>query len=647
MHAGLVRTAPLVLAAMFVCGRTIAAGADGAVPRGIAPPAAGAPSPSPLVADGDAAEAVLAALREHVRTLRASGRVDTGVADWRTHLPPPPALTFPADACVYWIVETGMGALRFRLFADAAPRHVINIAYLTEIGFFSEIRFDRIVPAFLAQSGGDRGVPPYALDHEIDPARHPGLEYDRAGLLAMGRHGERSAASIFFVTLGRTPWLAGKHTIAGELVDGHDVLRAIEGRGTSGGTPTQATTLRRASIDAHDAVSVQVARHIDTLTRSGRLDPTRAGPNAPLPPPPRLRFAAGLDYLLDFDTSHGRLRVRLFTDLAPLHAANLVYLTALGFHRGARFDRIVPSFMAQGGATAAGRTDPGYALDDERTPGATFDRPGRLAMGRHGDRSAASLFFLTTAPAPWLDGRHTLAGQLVEGQDTLQRIAAAGDRDGRVATPVTIHDVEVHTARRAHDAVDAAVAQVRAHVGAMTAAGRIDAAAPGRTRRLPMFPDLTFTPGRSYFWDLETSHGAIRVLLLPEIAPRHVANCTYLSEIGFYDGLDFHRVIPGFMAQGGRAPDGAPGYTFAGETHADVKHDRAGVLSAANTGAPGSDASEFFITFRATPWLDGKHTVYGRVVSGMEAVRALEQRGARDGRPSERLGITRARVTVE
>ncbi|TAA45536.1 peptidylprolyl isomerase [Pseudoxanthomonas winnipegensis] len=123
-----------------------------------------------------------------------------------------------------------------------------------------------------------------------------------------------------------------------------------------------------------------------------------------------------------------------------------------------------------------------------------------------------------------------------------------------------------------------------------------------------------------------TSRGPIQVELYPDKAPLTVANFVNLAKRGFYDGLNFHRVIPDFMIQGG-CPEGSgrggPGYRFEDETSNGVRHER-GVLSMANAG-PNTNGSQFFITHVATPWLDGKHTVFGKVVSGLEAVDAVKQ----------------------
>ena len=126
---------------------------------------------------------------------------------------------------------------------------------------------------------------------------------------------------------------------------------------------------------------------------------------------------------------------------------------------------------------------------------------------------------------------------------------------------------------------------------------------------------------------IETSKGNIRIELHADKAPITVANFVNLAQRGYFDGLTFHRVIPDFMVQGGDPTGtgrGGPGYRFEDEVVADLRHDTPGVLSMANAG-PGTNGSQFFITHVATPWLDGKHTVFGRVVEGQDIVDAIAQ----------------------
>ena len=146
---------------------------------------------------------------------------------------------------------------------------------------------------------------------------------------------------------------------------------------------------------------------------------------------------------------------------------------------------------------------------------------------------------------------------------------------------------------------------------------------------------------------LHTNHGAIRLELLDEDAPKTVENFRSLATDGFYDGLVFHRVIPDFMIQGGDplgTGTGGPGYSFEDEIneHRLVR----GALAMANAG-PNTNGSQFFIlTAEAAPWLDGKHTVFGRVVECMDAVDSIEAAptGPRD-RPVEDCRIERGELS--
>jgi peptidyl-prolyl cis-trans isomerase B (cyclophilin B) len=192
---------------------------------------------------------------------------------------------------------------------------------------------------------------------------------------------------------------------------------------------------------------------------------------------------------------------------------------------------------------------------------------------------------------------------------------------------------------------DPAIAMIQAQIDA----ARIDRTRPGWRTSLPKPTPPTFTAGRSYFWTLATSKGELRLRLAPDAAPMHVTSTIYLTLLGFYDSLTFHRIIKGFMAQGGDplgTGRGSPGYSFAIEVSAAARHDTRGVLSMANAG-PDTEGSQFFITFGPQPRLDGKYSVFGKLDSGTEALDAIEAVGtAGEGTPGP-VTITGATVTVQ
>jgi len=162
-------------------------------------------------------------------------------------------------------------------------------------------------------------------------------------------------------------------------------------------------------------------------------------------------------------------------------------------------------------------------------------------------------------------------------------------------------------------------------------------------------PEVKFNKNKKYYWHLETTEGKMVIELLADEAPMHVSSTAYLTLLGFYDDLIFHRVINGFMAQGGDplgVGSGNPGYKYDGEYSGSSKHDKAGTLSMANAGQ-GTDGSQFFLTFTATPHLNGKHTVFGYVTEGMEVLKKIETFGSRSGRTSKEIKIIKATIVVE
>jgi len=190
-----------------------------------------------------------------------------------------------------------------------------------------------------------------------------------------------------------------------------------------------------------------------------------------------------------------------------------------------------------------------------------------------------------------------------------------------------------------------------AAIDAFIAEQNIDTSGSNWKTSLTKPPVAEFGADEKITWVLETNVGPIRVALMPQVAPMHVTSTVYLTKLGFYDDVVFHRVIDGFMAQGGDPlgrGTGGPGYQYDGEFDSSVRHDKPGLLSMANAG-PGTDGSQFFLTFVATPHLDGKHTIFGEVndEESMKTVRALEARGSRSGRTTESLAITRATIETE
>lgn len=153
-------------------------------------------------------------------------------------------------------------------------------------------------------------------------------------------------------------------------------------------------------------------------------------------------------------------------------------------------------------------------------------------------------------------------------------------------------------------------------------------------------PEMQLNAKVSYEATLHTDNGDIKIALYADKTPNTVNNFVFLAREGFYDDTIFHRVIANFMVQGGDPTGtgrGGPGYRFNDEFHPKLKHHGPGVLSMANAG-PNTNGSQFFITHVATPWLDGKHSVFGQVIEGLDVLFSIPERDPqRIGSPAVKL----------
>ncbi len=327
-------------------------------------------------------------------------------------------------------------------------------------------------------------------------------------------------------------------------------------------------------------------------------------------------------YIATFETEKGDIKIQLFADKVPNTVNNFVYLAREGFYDNTTFHRVIADFMAQGGdPTGTGMGGPGYRFADEFHPDLKHDSAGILSMANSGTNTNGSQFFITFAPTPWLDGKHTVFGKVVEGMEVLQSISL---RDPQTATTPgdlikTIRIEETNTS-----VLPTATPIVYTQPGQVPMPS--EPAARNGMYNSP--PAMVIDPTKSYYATFKTSKGDIQVQLFADKVPNTVNNFVFLAREGFYDNTMFHRVIADFMAQGGDPTGtgmGGPGYQFADEFVADLKHDGPGVLSMANAGA-NTNGSQFFITFVATPWLDGAHTVFGKVTGGLEVLLSISLR---------------------
>ncbi len=159
-------------------------------------------------------------------------------------------------------------------------------------------------------------------------------------------------------------------------------------------------------------------------------------------------------------------------------------------------------------------------------------------------------------------------------------------------------------------------------------------------------PAMQIDPKKQYKARMETDKGTMVIELFADKTPMTVNNFVFLAREGYYDGVIFHRVIGNFMVQGGDPTGtgrGGPGYKFGDEFDSSLKHDKQGILSMANAG-PGTNGSQFFITHGPTPHLNGKHTVFGQIMEGLDVLMSIPER---DPNNVKAPAVKITRVTIE
>lgn len=318
----------------------------------------------------------------------------------------------------------------------------------------------------------------------------------------------------------------------------------------------------------------------------------------------------------EIKTSKGIILAQLEFEKTPKTVANFVALAegkvanqaseqGKSFYNGNQFHKIdknlIQGGLAENVPNNINKNELGYAFDHEFNQELKHDVPGILSMASHGFATNGCEFLITKTPLKKLDLRNTAFGHVVQGLDVVQKIEQ-GDK---------IESIQI------------------IRIGK-------------KAKKFKAKEILENEVQSGLFAEINTSKGKILIRLEFEKTPMTVANFVGLAEgkisnnaapdgTPYYDGNKFHRVIANFMIQGG-APSSVPGnkgykplgYKFADEFHNDLRHDGSGVLSMANAG-PKTNSSQFFITHRATSWLDGKHSVFGRLVSGQKVVNAIQQ----------------------
>jgi cyclophilin family peptidyl-prolyl cis-trans isomerase len=324
-------------------------------------------------------------------------------------------------------------------------------------------------------------------------------------------------------------------------------------------------------------------------------------------------------------TDLGTFRFEFAADKAPKHVALFLTLARQGYYDGSAFFRVVANGIVQGGDPLL--KDPKTARNLWGSGGLNL-QPSEISSLKHerGAVSAARIpnkpdsdgaqFFVCLYPQPTLDGQYTVFGHVTEGIEVAEWISRTPTgADGMTETPVRILKVTIEK-KKVEPFLNATPDEMRKTV------------------------------------TLKTTLGAIQIKMEPDWAPNHVRNFLKLVSTGWYDGTAFHRLVKGFVLQGGmpNTRTGIPSHaadrwvhTVKGEFHADLKHIR-GIVSMARTDDPDSATTSFFLMLGDAPSLDGQYSAFGRVVAGMEVLDAFEKEDVEGETPKRRLELIEAAI---
>jgi cyclophilin family peptidyl-prolyl cis-trans isomerase len=325
---------------------------------------------------------------------------------------------------------------------------------------------------------------------------------------------------------------------------------------------------------------------------------------------------------------------------------NFVFLAREGFYDNTTFHRVLEDFMAQAGdPTGTGAGGPGYRFQDEIVPGLEFDRPGLLAMANAGPGTNGSQFFITFEPVPWLDGRHTIFGEVLEGQEVLDQLTrrdpqAAPATEGDLLLTVEIDEEESSVLPTPTPAPPTPTPTPTPTPYAPSSLAPDDLTTADRPLAdLPMeeksdvfntAPDMVIDPAQSYTAVVVTSRGEVVFQLRGDVAPISVNNFVLLASLGFYDRTPINDVSEEGIIIG--APENHPGsfvgYYVPGEIETDVEWTTGalGYLPALDpaTGDLVSNGSQILIMGLPLPLeITQQISFFGEVVEGMEILNQL------------------------
>ena len=340
-------------------------------------------------------------------------------------------------------------------------------------------------------------------------------------------------------------------------------------------------------------------------------------------------------YYATIKTEKGDIKVQLFADRAPATVNNFVFLANQGFYDDTTFHRVIDGFMAQAGdPTGTGAGGPGYQFADEFAPGVSFDRPGLLAMANAGPGTNGSQFFITFAPTPWLDGGHTIFGEVIEGDDVLSQITLRDPQGGATEPGDLIKSITIEESDSSTLPTPTALPPTPTPFPPTSLVGERPLAELSGAEKANYFnapPEMVIDTAKSYTATISTSQGDMVATLYDDDAPVAVNNFVVLANLGFFDNTPVNDVNPEQLVVIG-APDNDPGrdvgYTFNPEvglpetpdvgsiTYRSLQQDPAG-------GVIASGSQLFLALVAPPPDVVDAYSFFGKIVDGVEVLSTL------------------------
>jgi len=345
-----------------------------------------------------------------------------------------------------------VGRIEFELFDSIVPKTARNFRELCtgERGrsrsgaklHYKGCRFHRIIKDFMIQGGdftagnGTGGESIYGPKFNDENFQ---LKHDRPGLLSMANAGRNTNGSQFFITTVRTPHLNGKHVVFGKVVRGMNIVRQLESRGSRSGTVNGPCTIADCGVID------------DSSSSKSKAKAKKAAPQAPQASQKRPQV------FMEFSANGkpvGRVEMELYSDITPKTAENFRCLCTgekgigrkgrLMHYKNSPMHRIIPNFMLQGGDITKGNGTGGQSIYGRKFPDENFkvkhSKPYLLSMANSGPNTNGSQFFITTAKASWLDGKHCVFGEVTVGTDVVRKLEKMGSKNGKTAKEIRISD---------------------------------------------------------------------------------------------------------------------------------------------------------------------------------------------------------------